>query len=70
MSSSPRIVPLAAVVFVSLMGSASAADTVTGTDSPPGWKESVGRTSFRPSTPFTLIESFAVLYDRCCRSRP
>jgi hypothetical protein len=45
----------------SARSSASAADTVTGGLDPPGWNERVGRISFLPSTPFTLIDIWDAL---------
>ena len=58
----PFLQVIVSVPFVaSARISASAAETVTGAASPPGWNESVGRMSRRPSTPFTLIDILAVL---------
>ena len=65
-----RQVMVSVPAVASARSEASAADTVTGGLDPPGWNESVGRISRLPSTPFTLIESCDVLYERCCRRRP
>ena len=65
-----RSVTTSVPAAASAASSASAADTVAGAPPGPLAKESVGRMRRRPSTAFTLIDTCAVLYDRCCRSLP
>ena len=56
-----RKVTIRAFFAGSACSSASLAETVAGLSPPPDWNESVGRISFRPSTPLTLIDSCEVL---------
>jgi hypothetical protein len=56
-----RKVTIRAFLAGSACSSASLADIVAGLSEPPDWNERVGRISFRPSTPLTLIDSCDVL---------